>query len=310
MNALKQAELKFYYELVHSPDGLPSSRVGKNWQIETFKQFGAIEYKRKVAGGIYRADPTLLRNVLKVHFEIVDLEAAVAAMNSAVTKGEIALAAGHTKAVTGNSSMQHIGIRACAAAPIRLTHDSQSLEISPISRVLVQIPTDLVETHSLKAPVGTIAVICENQEDYLTLASETLDLLLHGDAPTLLFWRNDGIQSITQLVSHLGISKLYHYGDFDLCGIQIYESNTLKYAPHARMACPNEGVLEAMIRDHGSRSLFNKQVNRTRGFEPASEDGKRIAQIIRKHRKVIEQETVNQLLQNQLSECPKAHPQT
>jgi hypothetical protein len=57
-----------------------------------------------------------------------------------------------------------------------------------------------------------------------------------------------------------------------------------------------EELLEDMIVNHGSRKLYNQQLDRTRGFKPISEEGQKIARIIRKHRKVIEQETVNQLL--------------
>lgn len=296
MNKLKQAELKFYQDLLHSPKGLPASRAGKSWNIETFIQLGAIEYTRRGSGGIYTAIPDQVRKVLKVHFEITDLDSAVAFDNT-TRKGEIALAAGHTKAVNASSTIRHIGVRACATTPVTLTHGARSLEISPIKNVLVRLPIDFGNIHVFKAPPATVAVICENKEDFLSLTPDILHLLLREpDCPALLFSRDDGILSITQMVDRLGISKLYHYGDFDLCGVQIFESSTLKYAPHAKIASPEEAVLEDMIKDHGSRSLFNKQFDRTRGFSPISEEGQKIAQIIRKHRKVIEQETVNQLL--------------
>tara|TARA_B110001469_G_C9648729_1_gene329789 strand:+ start:11610 stop:12512 length:903 start_codon:yes stop_codon:yes gene_type:complete len=296
MKQLGQAELKFYHELIHTPTGIPASRVRKSWNLENFLQTQAIQYKRSGPGGVYIADPDLVCKVLKVHYEIHDLDQTIALMNQSASKGEVALAAGHTKALGSKAGIRHIGVRACAGSPITLKHANGTIEISNLTGVLLQLPEDIGETQTFTTHPEVTAVICENQEDYQTLAPSILQLLLkQPDSPTLLFWYKDGVKSIVRLIKQLGISKIYHYGDFDLCGVQVFESNTLKHAPDAQMLFCEER-LEDMISNYGNRKLYNKQLNRTRGFEPISSEGQKIAKIIRKHRKVIEQETVNQLL--------------
>lgn len=298
MNQLSQAELKFLHLLIQTSAGIPLSKVSKKWNLDLFLKTHAIQRKPQGGGGVYIADPDLLRSVLRVHYEIKDLDQAIALMDSPTSKGAIALAAGHTKALGEKKGIRHIGVRACAVFPITLQHASGTIEISNLSGVLLQLPEDIGETQTFTAHPELSAVICENQEDYQTLAPGILHLLLkEPNSPTLLFWYKDGVESIVRLIKQLGISKLYHYGDFDLCGVQVFESNTLKHAPDAQMLFCEER-LEDMISNYGSRKLFNKQLDRTRGFNPITKEGQKIAQLIRKHRKVIEQETVNQLLFN------------
>lgn len=296
MSQLSQAELKFLHKLIQTPEGIPESKTRKKWNLDLFFKTNAIQPKRSGPGRVLIGNPDLVRNILKVHYEVTDLDIAIALIENPTSKGAIALAAGHTKALGEKTGIRHISLRACSPSPIHLHYEQGRIEIPNLPGVLLQLPEDIAATEHFETHSNLTAVICENQEDYQTLRPEILKhLTKEPDAPTLLFWRNDGIESIIRLLEKLGISKLYHYGDFDLCGVQIFETTTLKHAPHAKMLLCEE-LLDGIISKHGSRKLYNQQLNRTRGFEPISPNGQKIAQITRQHRKVIEQETVNQLL--------------
>ena len=55
-------------------------------------------------------------------------------------------------------------------------------------------------------------------------------------------------------------------------------------------------MLGSMIRSHGSEELYYKQLDRTRRYIPNWSEGKELMHIIHKYKKVIEQETVRELL--------------
>jgi len=296
MSEISQAELKFLHQLIHTPEGIPESKVSKKWNFDLFFKTHAIQPKRSGPGRVLIGDPHLVRSILKVHYEVTDLDLAIALIKNPTNKGAIALAAGHTKALGEKTGIRHISLRACSPSPTHLHYEHGRIEVPNLPGVLLQLPQDIAVTERFEAHRKITVVICENQEDYQTLRPSILKhLTKEPDAPTLLFWRNDGVESIIRLLKQLGISKLYHYGDFDLSGVQIFETTTLKHAPHAKMLFCEE-LLEEMISNYGSRKLYNKQLDRTRGFHPITKEGQKIAKIIRKHRKVIEQETVNQLL--------------
>jgi hypothetical protein len=120
--------------------------------------------------------------------------------------------------------------------------------------------------------------------------------LCNSPSPAVAFWRNDGLERIGRIIKQTGIARVWHFGDFDLCGMQIFETNTMRHIPCARFLMPEMNMLDSMIQSTGSKELYYKQLDRTRGYVPNWSEGKELMHIIHRHKKAIEQETVRELL--------------
>ena len=140
------------------------------------------------------------------------------------------------------------------------------------------------------------AIVCENIEDFDMLTYPMFEQLCKFPSPAVVFWRNDGLERIGGIIDKTGITRVWHFGDFDFFGMQIFETNTMRHIPSARFLMPEMNILERMVQSSGSEELYYKQIDRTRGYVPSWSEGKELMNVIHTHKKVIEQETVRELL--------------
>ncbi len=87
-----------------------------------------------------------------------------------------------------------------------------------------------------------------------------------------------------------GIPNAYlHFGDFDLSGISIYQSEYKKHLlQRASFFVPPN--LEVLLQQFGNKHLFNKQYNPQLIYASEEENVKRVLELILKNKKILEQE--------------------
>lgn len=293
MSKLSKAHLRFYKRLIDTPEGIPSSLAPRTLPLEQLMAGNAIESKRVGAGNFLTCQPDRLRAALKTLFDIRDLEGALEAFDTDASKGTIAITGGTTKSLSAGRKRQPISMRACTPTGkpcVRMS--AGALEIPTLQYASLSV--DRGEVCALTGIDS--AIICENIEDFDMLTYTMFEKLCNSPSPAIVFWRNEGLERIGRIIEKAGITRVWHFGDFDLSGMQIFETNTMRHIPTARFLMPELNMLGSMIQSTGSEELYYKQLDRTRGYVPHWSEGKELMHIIHQNKKVIEQETVRELL--------------
>lgn len=293
MSKVSKAHLSFYKRLIDSPLGIPRSNAPRTLPLDKLMAGGAIESRRVGAGNVLTCQPNLLRAALNTLFDIRNLESALESFENDVSKGYIALAAGTTKSLSAGRKRQPVSMRACLTGSNPYVNVSGStLEVPTL-----QYANLCVDCATVSSVTGIdCAIICENVEDFDMLEYAMFEQLCHRPSPALIFFRNDGVERIRRIIEIANIKQIWHFGDFDLMGMQIYETNTKRRIPSACFLMPELDVLDTIIRSVGSEELYYKQFDRTRSYVPMWNEGKELMRIIHTHKKVIEQETLRELL--------------
>jgi hypothetical protein len=293
MNKVSKAHLKFYKRLIDTPSGIPQSSVPSTLPLDQLMSGNAIESKRVGAGNTLTCKPYYLRAALRTLFDIRDLEGALDAFDTEISKGAIALVGGTTKSLSAGRKRQSTSMRACAPTGNPCVSLSKgTLEIPTLQYACLNVDCGDVDTLTNI----NCAIICENIEDFDMLTYPMFEQLCQSPSSAIVLSRDDGLERIGRVIKNTGIARVWHFGDFDLCGMQIFETNTVHHIPSARFLMPELNMLGSMIRSHGSEELYYKQLDRTRRYIPNWSEGKELMHIIHKYKKVIEQETVRELL--------------
>lgn len=293
MSKVSKAHLSFYKRLINAPEGVPRSTAPRTLPLDRLMAGGAIESRRIGAGNVLTCQPDLLRAALNTLFDIRNLESALESFENDVSKGSIALAAGTTKSLSAGRKRQPVSMRACVSGSNPYVNVSGStLEVPNL-----QYANLCVDCATVSSITGIdCAIICENIEDFDMLDYAMFEQLCERPSPALVFWRNDGIERIRRIIEKSEIKQVWHFGDFDLMGMQIFETNTQPHIPSARFLMPELDILDSMIQSAGSGELYYKQLDRTRGYVPNWSEGNELMHIIHTHKKIIEQETVREML--------------
>lgn len=293
MSKISKSHLRFYKRLIETSQGIPRSSAPRTLPLNQLMAGNAIESKRMGAGNLLTCQPDRLRAALKTLFDIRDLEAALASFDSDTSKGAIALVGGTTKSLTAGRKRQPVSMRACVpnGNPCVMLSEG-TLDIPKL-----QYASLCVDCRSVDIFTDIdCAIICENIEDFDMLTYPMFEQLCKCPSPAVVFWRNDGLERIGSIIEKTGVKRVWHFGDFDLFGMQIFETNTMRHIPSAQFLMPEMGILERMVQSSGSGELYYKQIDGTRGYVPSWSDGKELMHAIHRNKKVIEQETVRELL--------------
>ena len=244
MSKLSKAHLKFYKRLIETPSGLHQSSAPSTLPLEQLMAGGAIEIKRAGAGSLLTCEPQHLRKALHTLFDIRDLEGALDAFDADASKGTIALVGGTTKSLSAGRKRQPISLRAC----VPKGNPSVTLSKGALEIPALQYASLSVDCGDLDTITGIdCAVICENIEDFDMLTYRMFEELCQSPSPAMVLSRDDGLERIKKVIEQTGIARVWHFGDFDLCGMQIFETNTVKRIPHAHFLMPELNLLESMI---------------------------------------------------------------
>lgn len=83
-------------------------------------------------------------------------------------------------------------------------------------------------------------------------------------------------------------NRIIYFGDFDLAGINIFQTQVLKRNANIKFFIPNN--IENLIEEYGSRELFSKQFNKYKNIRSKDDNMQNLINLIIKHQKGLEQE--------------------
>ncbi len=83
-------------------------------------------------------------------------------------------------------------------------------------------------------------------------------------------------------------NKIIHFGDFDLAGIDIFQTQILPYKKDAEFFIPDD--IEVLIKEYGQKKLYQKQIKRYKNLTSNNINLEHLIDIIHKYQKALEQE--------------------
>ena len=127
-----------------------------------------------------------------------------------------------------------------------------------------------------------ILIIClENFENLIYFKSQTKYFQYEN---ILFVFRNSMMLKFIKELEN----KIIYFGDFDLAGIFIYETQILPRCKKVQFYIPKD--IENLIIKYGSRDLYSKQYTKYKNFKSTNKNIEKLINIINKNQKVLEQE--------------------
>ena len=127
-----------------------------------------------------------------------------------------------------------------------------------------------------------ILIVClENFENLIYFKSQTK---YFQDENILFVFRNSAMLKFIEELEN----DIIYFGDFDLAGIFIYETQVLARSKKVKFYIPKN--IENLIVKYGSKSLYSKQYNKYKSLKSKNKDIENLINIINKNQKVLEQE--------------------
>lgn len=83
-------------------------------------------------------------------------------------------------------------------------------------------------------------------------------------------------------------NEIIYFGDFDLAGIDIFQSQVLIRNKKAKLFIPEN--IESIIKEFGSKELYSKQYSKYKNLKSQNQKIQNLINIINKNQKVLEQE--------------------
>ena len=127
-----------------------------------------------------------------------------------------------------------------------------------------------------------ILVVCvENFENLIYFETQ---LKYFQEDNIVFLYRNSAMLKFIEIIKN----KIIYFGDFDLAGIFIYETQILPRCSNIEFFIP-DGIEEIIIKQ-GSKEVYMKQYNKYKDIKSKNEDIQNLIDIINKNQKTIEQE--------------------
>ena len=270
-------------------DGVRSSEMSSPF-FDSIKSLQCVErFKAKERRGyIYLCNLTFweLKAEIKALLDI-DLDK-WRDLNSLSTREDVVAAVGDTK---GESSKVDNGFDCNFLRSLIYEYDGKECYADCLPYLSVKVP----DWRKFVIPQEVKIVIVENfssvfnKEKYNSLWTEENDYLFvlrDENTKNVIEWLNENQPN----------NEVYHFGDFDMSGLQIYQNIKSKINEKGRyhlFKLP-EDIFEEMIRRSDSK-LFFKQYNYAH-VDSSDEEVKDVIRLIKKYGKTIEQESIPELL--------------
>ena len=258
---------------------LPQSHIKGTWldllqQEEVVKLIRFGRTRAKVSINSSQALESFLQN----HYSINDLQAYVEALQSENLSGQEAQKlAGDTKL---RKNRTHKGFLLNSVEPIEAQFNGRSLMIAPPEGSFVFVH----DFESFRLPKIVTVVGIENPENFRQVAKQvhlfpgqSLFVSRYPFSSDLKKW----LQSIP--------NPYVHFGDIDLAGIAIYQQ---EFQPivGARASFYIPSGIEKLLKEKGSRKLYNQQYQKYQHLSSANTDVQRLIDLIHQYKKGLEQE--------------------
>lgn len=164
--------------------------------------------------------------------------------------------------------------------PVEVIIDRQTISLTPHSGMSFFI----YHPETLSIPEDVIVVGIENLENFNSL-SELTNLFSRGKYIFVCRYpQNSALYEWLERIPN----RYIHFGDFDLAGINIYQTEFYsRLGDRASMLIPDD--IEDRIK-HGNESLFNKQYNKFKSLNISDSRIKPLFDIIMRYHRCYEQE--------------------
>lgn len=190
-------------------------------------------------------------------------------INTSKTRAELIKANSHTKAkkispqdglyINGNCKIEDINL------PI---FENSALFLKDIP----QISSDIL-------------VVCvENFENLVYFKAQTK---YFQEESILFVFRNSMMLKLLEKLDKKE-NEIFYFGDFDLAGIDIFQTQILPRCKKAKFFIPKN--IEKLINEFGSKQLYTKQYDKYKSIKSKNTQIQNLINIINKNQKVLEQE--------------------
>ena len=243
----------------------------------------ALQLERHKTHGAYRATDRekFLAACAEISPELCNLEAALQlAEGEEMDRSERIRAFRDSKA--GGIDKSYKGFTLIASEKMIIRCGGEDCVISP------KLGVHVIDRDTLDVPVGIPIVSVENSECFYCL-----DWLKHFPqlGPCIILNRFPESNESKLWLESIP-NKYYHFGDFDLGGISIYETEYKKrLRKRATFLIPDD--IEQRIRKHGNPRLYSKQIQKFRTLRSTSGELTDLLKLIHSAQMVYEQEGYN-----------------
>lgn len=275
---------------LNDANALKSVTMGDEVRISAFSQSGKKIVEDLVMNGIFSLEsitrasksvklvnPKAFLNYMSSRLGIPDLDAYIMALGILdPTRAELASIGVSTKLRSVNpKSGYHIN----TPDGIDVTVNGKSLNINlPHGCALF-----VYGGSKLDIPSDVVIVGVENFENITS--SFDRETLFEGYKKILLIERSRHLQNLLGNITN----KYVHFGDIDLAGVHIYQS---EYEPivqeRGKFMIPKN--INEVIAKYGIKSLYEQQIERFKNLVGSNQQRQNLIDIIHKHKKGLEQE--------------------
>ncbi len=233
---------------------------------------------------IYCLDSQRLKDYLKTHFGLLDLEIYISQFEQKPShRHEVLQASSNEKQVSGIKPFR--GFLAKSINEISATLRKKPLQLNSLTGTALFVQ----DWEGLEIPPNCQIVIVENFENFAYLESQ---VSLFGENPKLFVFRfYDKHQSISQWLGSIPNPILY-FGDWDFGGIKIFVSEFYsKFPNRCRFFIPEN--LKKLLSENGNRERYLAQIPiiKSETFETIPQM-KELAILLDDYQKVLPQEVM------------------
>lgn len=228
---------------------------------------------------IYTHDADNLQSFLEQYFEeLRGFDWSEDEFSVASSRAELAADSGNSKSVKLRSCP---GFMVNSFDPIPARLGQREIVIAPIEGTMLFV----AEWEHFAIPENIHVVGVENMENFRRIRQQRY--LFSANQPLLFVSRYPQSTDMRQWLMRIP-NKYLHYGDFDLAGMQIYESEFYKYlGARASFFIPND--IEARI-SKGSVERYDNQYQRFKNYTPVDKRLLSLFNMINKYHRCYDQE--------------------
>lgn len=258
---------------------LPYSALSNSLREELISEHLLIVQVHGSRRKLYAYQPNALQIYLSQHYEELRTLHANSQDFDYRTRAEQAADSGNSKLVQLRSCP---GFLVNAYEPIDGILCGQHISVYPADGSMLFI----ADWQSFSIPSDVVIVGVENMENFRKIREQKY-LFKHLGAKVLFVSRYPQSKDLRLWLMHIS-NKYIHFGDFDIAGLHIFETEFKKFlGDQASFFIPNDIEMRLI---HGSIKRYNDQIIRFKNYIPADQQIQPLYQLINHYHRTYDQE--------------------
>lgn len=260
-------------------DTLPYSVLPESLREELILEHLLVVQTNGSHRKLYAYQPDALRTYLTQHYEALRTLNAYSKDADYKTRAEQAVDSGNSKLVQLRSCP---GFMVNSYEPIDGILCGQHISVYPADGSMLFI----ADWQSFSIPSDVVIVGVENMENFRKIREQKY-LFKHLGAKVLFVSRYPQSKDLRLWLMHIS-NKYIHFGDFDIAGLHIFETEFKKFlGDQASFFIPNDIEMRLI---HGSIKRYNDQIIRFKNYIPADQQIQPLYQLINHYHRTYDQE--------------------